>query len=292
MINCFICNSGMILNLKTNYNCCISCGHQTLNSSIQTYMVNDVHEINEIKKTTNLDKFKSAVLDKYEFNTKEKILLDIGSASGRFLFKNLTRYKQAIGIEVTPESIEFSQCVLKLNIVQSIAEVNIPVNTVTAWHSLEHIPSHQLEDLLTSIVKKLAKEARFYVSIPNSNSRQCEFFKTKWAFYDPPNHVHQFTPDSIELLMARYGFKVECYIESKPYNIFGWIQGILNMIIPFKNYLYCRLKRKNIKKTYLLDILNIILLSFAVPVGKILELLDKNNIKKQGVITICFQVVN
>ena len=287
---CFICNHKGLLPLMTDYIRCQNCGHEILSSGNQQgFIINDHLSKNEILNITGLDRFKAKTLALFDKGVTKMQLLDIGSASGKFLFHNGFRYSQATGIEITTEPLHFSRNILNLTIVESIQEVQGKVNFATAWHSIEHIPEQHLLVLLEELVKKMDNGGRLLVSVPNGISRQYQWFGKSFAFYDVPNHLHQFTPNSLALLMKRFGLKHIADIQSWPYNIFGYIQGLLNLGTRSHNYLYYRLKRRSQKPSILLDIVNTLLLPLCLPAGFMLGLFDIINLKKQGVITACFE---
>jgi hypothetical protein len=287
---CFICGCTEFANKTIDYRKCLSCGHEILLSSgDQGFIINDVLSEKEVRRLAGLDHFKIQASLYFDTNIDKKLLLDIGSASGKFLLHNAWRYERAIGIEITPESMFFSREVLGLEIVREIGEVSDNVSFATAWHSLEHIPQEDLCLLIEVLFQKMSLGGRFLVSVPNSASWQYQWFGRKFAYYDVPNHLHQFTPNTLAQLMQRYGFNYVATINSWEYNTFGYTQSLLNALTNTHNYLYYRLKRKNLKPSIGLDIANGLLLAICVPFGWLFGLIDAMNLKRQGVITACFQ---
>lgn len=238
---------------------------------------------------TGLDRFKARVLSLFDSGVERKLLLDIGSASGKFLHQNAARYSRVTGIEITPEALKFSRRVLGLEVAEDIREVPDEISVATAWHSLEHIPERHLLELLDSLSRKMAANGRLVVSVPNGASLQYRWFGVAYAYFDVPNHLHQFTPDSLGRLLERFGFSHVTTVSSWPYNTFGYTQSLLNVVTRTHNYLYYRLKRRSRKPSFPLDIANGILLLIFVPVGWLLGLVDAVNLKSQGVITACFE---
>ena len=287
---CFVCGGTEFESRTTNYRRCLSCGHEVLVSTqVQGFIINDNLCEKEVRRMTSLDRFKARALSFFDSGITRKQLLDIGSASGKFLYHNAGRYSHATGIEITPESLEFSRKVLGLDIVEDIQSVQEEISTATAWHSLEHIPEQHLLALLDGLSSKMVAGGRLIVSVPNGASWQYRWFGKSYAYYDVPNHLHQFTPDSLGRLMQRFGFHQVATVSSWPYNTFGYTQSLLNIITHTHNYLYYRLKRRSRKPTLLLDITNGLLLVIAVPFGWLFGLLDALNLKRQGVITTCFE---
>jgi SAM-dependent methyltransferase len=287
---CFICR-GTTFDKRTDpYRRCTNCGHEVLvQSRAQGYIVNDPLSETDVRRRNGLDRFKSKVLCRFDAGLDREQLLDIGSASGKFILHNGSRYGRAIGIEITPEALSFSRDVMRLAIVENIGQVASETTMATAWHSLEHIPEGQLLALLDELSRRLADNGRFLISVPNGASRQYRWFGSAYAFFDVPNHLHQFTQDSLERLLARFGFRLIGTVRSWPYNSFGYVQGLLNVITGTHNYLYYRLKRRSRKASLPLDLLHAVLLPVLAPLGWLLALLDAANMSSQGVITACFE---
>ena len=243
---CFICGGIDFVNRTSDYEKCLSCGHEILVSTKeQGFIINDSLSEKDVRRITSLDRFKARTLAYFDSNIERDQLLDIGSASGKFILQNMSRYKRTLGLEITPESLNFSGQILGLNIVEDIQSVSQEVNIATAWHSLEHIPEQQLLSLLDGLSSKMVTNGRFIVSVPNGASSQYHWFKKSYAYYDTPNHLHQFTPDSLDKLLQRFGFKELGTVTSWPYNIFGYTQSLLNILTNTHNYFYYRLKRKS-----------------------------------------------
>lgn len=256
----------------------------------QGYIVNDPLRESDAKSWTRLDRFKQKVLHHFDPAPPAGAQwVDIGSASGKYLYQNQGRYAAAVGLEITPEALTFSREVLGLKVVEDAAQVPTNTHIATAWHSLEHFPRGALENVLRHLAAGMPAGTRLIVSVPNAHSYQYRWFGSGYAFYDMPNHIHQFTPTSLDQLLARFGYKPISTIASWPYNTFGYTQGLLNLLTGTHNYLYYRLKRQSLQPRPLLDLVNALLLPILVPAGWILGLLDALNLKSQGVITACYE---
>jgi 2-polyprenyl-3-methyl-5-hydroxy-6-metoxy-1,4-benzoquinol methylase len=288
--SCFICGGNNFENRSFDYRSCLGCGHEVLvTTKDQGFIINDNLSEKEVRRMNGLDHFKARTLSYFGASLKKNLLLDIGSASGKFLLHNASEYKRVIGIEITPESLGFSRQVLGLNIIEDIQDVSEEVSIATAWHSLEHIPEPQLLALLDGLSRKMLPGGRLVVSVPNGLSFQYRWFGKAYAYYDVPNHLHQFTPNSLEQLMQRFGFQKLETMNSWPYNTFGYTQSLLNIVTNTHNYLYYRLKRRSKQPSVILDIVNGLLLLVFVPTAWILSLVDAKNLNHQGVITACFE---
>lgn len=238
---------------------------------------------------TGLDRFKAKILARFGSDLRSGLLLDIGSGSGRFLYQNGARYQTAMGIEITPEVLAYSRTTLGLNVVESINDVPEGVSVATAWHSLEHIPERSLLKLLDVLARKMVAGGRLLVSVPNGASWQYRWFGDAFAYFDVPNHLHQFSPQSLARVLDHAGFRHVSTTNSWPYNTFGWTQALLNVATGTHNYLYYRLKRRSRKPSPILDVANLMLLAAFVPAGWLLAAAEAMNLKSQGVITACFE---
>lgn len=287
---CFVCGGIEFERYTKAYRRCKNCGHEVLVATQeQGFIINDNLCEKDVRRMTSLDRFKAGVLSLFDSGVEREQLLDIGAASGKFLYQNAPRYSRATGIEITSESLKFSRQVLGLDIVEDIREVSDEISVATAWHSLEHIPEERLLELLDGLSKKMVIGGRLVVSVPNGASWQYRWFGVAYAYFDVPNHLHQFTPNSLRRLMQRFGFRHVATVSSWPYNTFGYTQSLLNVVTGTHNYLYYRLKRRSRRPTFVLDIANGLLLFIFVPVGWLLGLVDAVNLKSQGVITACFE---
>ncbi len=268
---------------------CSSCGHEVLSDGQQQgFIVNDPVTYEDTNKRTGLDRFKRSVL-KQVAKGHEITLADIGSATGRFLFQNKDIIEEGWGVEVTPEALEFSRKTLGLNVVENAKELPPNLSVVTAWHSLEHIPERELLSVIENVASKLKQDGHFIISVPNADSNQYQWYGTSYAYYDMPNHLHQFTNTSLDLIMGNAGFQRTGNISSSQYNHFGHIQSILNVLTNSHNYLYYQLKRKQGSRNLFLDAANLLFLPVALCIGTLLTAFDLLKPQKQGVITACYQ---
>lgn len=289
---CVICGSkrsGFI----NGYEKCHDCGHEFLSRPRGSrHIVNEILSVQSIGKQTCLDRFKTRVLQRC--SRIHHFLLDVGSASGRFLYQNKEMFERHAGIEITPECIEFSRQKLKLNIFPDTYQARGPVSVVTFWHSLEHLPVHILKQVLSFLENHLESDGRVIVSVPNADSLQSRWFGRNYAYFDIDAHYHQFTVESLDLIMKQYGFKKEKSFFSIAYSLFGYLQGLLNYFNKIHNYYYYRKKREISfyrNKTFELsiDIYNIFLINLLILPATLLCLIDFSDKKLGGVYTSCYQ---
>lgn len=290
---CFVCGGGPLEAATSSYLRCPGCGHEILKEGqAQTFMLNDVLDPAEHAKPDLIVRFQSSIVRRVM--RKDGLLVDIGSGSGKFLFHNRAAFRSILGVEVTPENVRYSTEVLGLPVRASLPEdLGVP-SVVTLWHSLEHIPTEALDPILRSLGAACDGDSRLVVSVPNSRSLQHRLLGEGYAYYDVPNHLHQFSPRSLDLLMRRYGFEeVESFF-SPLYIAFGYAQGALNAVMPIHNYYYYRRKRGarfGLPPFKLggLDLVNSALFLGAIPFALALSLVDLTLRDLRGVLTVCYR---
>jgi len=289
---CFVCGSSAIVNHTGHYQRCGSCGHETLiDADIYEDIINDRLDRDDFDRLNSLDRFKKAVLSKCA--RSKAFLLDVGSASGRFLYQNRGDFEQSLGIEVTPECVNFAR-ELGLHIETDLATLNSPLAVVAFWHSLEHIPVNAIEVMFTRIRECSTDDTVVVVSVPNAGSLQYSLLKERFAYYDVPHHLHQFTPVSLDKLMIKFGFTRYSEYGSFSYASFGWLQGLLNLFNRHHDYLYYRKKRGWVfglssSLRMLLDAYNLALASLLFIPSIVLALYDLLLLRRGGVLTVCYQ---
>jgi 2-polyprenyl-3-methyl-5-hydroxy-6-metoxy-1,4-benzoquinol methylase len=289
---CFICGNNLLFRSSLKYKKCNYCKHEVLNSGQeQTFALNEDLNVKTSKKLSYLERYKIDTLKKIIFHDRVNRcrLIDLGSSTGSFLAQNSNIFADVKGVEVMKEAANFARKKYNLHIVSKINELDGPFQYVTAWHVLEHMPIDSLKNTFAFLRDNLEPKGRILLSVPNAESFQHKVYRTKYAFYDPPNHLHQFSYSSIKLLLETNGFKLIKSFNSGPYNYFGHIQALLNLITNSHNYLYYRFKRKSTLTAPMLTLVNLLMLPLIAPFGLILGMLDSFFPRHTGVITQCFE---
>ena len=253
-------------------------------------MVNDDLTGAPSARPSRLERFQGAVLARFAPGPAHGCLLDIGCGAGLFLHRERGGFARVQGIEISPPSVAYARGMLGLEILDGIAGVEGPVDVATAWHSLEHMPAAVLTDLLAGLRTKLAPGGCVIVSVPNAASWQCRVLGENYAFHDRPAHLHQFTPDSLARLFAAHGLVRTGAAVSWPYNVFGWVQGLLNLVMPGHNYVYYRLKRGRPRASVARDLAGLLLTPAAVLPVLPLALLEALRPERQAVLTWRFEL--
>lgn len=289
---CFICGNDRFSDSE-GYIKCVKCGHETIKGNGQSpFIINDILSEEAVRTIGSLDRFKQRILQRCLI--ENDFLLDVGSASGKFLYHNKAFFRRHMGIEVTDECADFARERLGLNIERDISGINGEISVATFWHSLEHIPVEEIGKIFKGINSNSSENTRVIISVPNNRSLQYALFKEGYAYYDLPSHLHQFSSGSLDLLMDKYGFEKVDSFYSFPYSIFGYLQGFLNKFNAIHNYLYYRKKRgwafgKKKSELILYDIYNYLLSLFFVIPSFLLCIYDLARPERGGVITACYR---
>lgn len=294
MGNCPICDGDLQSSITDRYNSCKSCNHEILVSGQrQTFMVNDDLVIEKILKSDLNVEAQLRCLNEVGVGTD--CLIDVGCGSGKFLFHSKDKFSQVMGIEVSERSAQFATQKLGLRIEKMTPEIiDGELSAVTFWHSLEHIPSAQFKAIFENLHALSSSNSRVIISVPNAESLQYKLFKENFAYFDVPNHLHQFSIKSLDLLMQSCGFEFVSYHKMPTYDLFGYIQGAINNFISPANFLYYVLKR-NVQKDEFLAfrktkiILSALLSFIFLPLSLCLTIHDQVMPKKAGVITRCYR---
>ena len=268
---------------------CGDCGHETLvRGADQVFMVNDAIP-NGPPPNDWTTRFQRAVA--LRATPGRDRLVDVGSGIGKFLFHVRGAFAEVSGVEITPACAAYARS-FGLRIDDRFP-AQVP-SLVTFWHSLEHIPPDAIASTLAEIRTQAAPATRVVISVPNARSLQARLYGPKWAYYDVPAHIHQFTPASLDLLMQRYGFRRELNWRGLPYAAFGQLQGLLNLLITPHNYLYYRGKRGqgfgfSAGKQRARDALSVALAVALAPVAGVLTLMELAVPGWEGAVTACYR---
>jgi SAM-dependent methyltransferase len=75
---------------------------------------------------------------------------------------------------------------------------------VTMFHFLEHVSP--ADDTLAKVKDLLTPGGALIIQVPNADSWQAKLLGARWAGYDVPRHLIDYTPDTLRQALARSGF--------------------------------------------------------------------------------------
>lgn len=219
-----------------------------------------------------------------KYSGRKGRLLDIGFSRPMDLEMFEKRGWTAYGTQVAPQVVKVAQKKNLRAFLGELPDISLDPNAfdaVTLWHVLEHL--HQPEDYLRTIRGLLKKDGKLIIEVPNFASPVAKVFKCDWFELDVPHHLFQFTPESLDLLLGKNGFKIEkaAYfsLEQSTYSL---IQSLLNVLSGKHNLLFERLKKEGEPTPALESLLHgfaaVIFLPFALAASLILGFLKKGDV--------------
>lgn len=166
-------------------------------------------------------------------------LLDYGCGAGAFARWMATSGFDVVGLE--PFSLgkptEGPHITLVREPLESAAPRLGKFDVITLWHVLEHVP--RPVKLLDELRGLLAPGGVFVISVPNFESLQSRVFKGSWFHLDPPRHLVHFEQRTLLDCLDRAGLEEVKETPFLPeYGSSGWVQSVLNTVLPHDNYLY------------------------------------------------------
>lgn len=138
-------------------------------------------------------------------------LLDIGSGAGEFLYQAQRHGYDSYGVEISQDMVNHSIKTFGLkNVVNSdILSASFKesfFDIIIFNHVLEHL--YNPLETLAEARRILKREGILVIQIPNIDSYQFSIFGKRWLGLSLPQHLYQFTPQTIRLALEKSGFHV------------------------------------------------------------------------------------
>jgi SAM-dependent methyltransferase len=110
-------------------------------------------------------------------------------------------------------------------------------DVITMWHVFEHL--EHPEEVLRQLADHLTPTGAMVISVPNEGSWQRRVFRRSWFHLDPPRHLIHFDVATLAEVLGRAELQVTANHPFLPeYGTSGWVQSVLNRVLPHRNFLY------------------------------------------------------
>jgi SAM-dependent methyltransferase len=197
-------------------------------------------------------------------------VLDIGCGSGIFLQAMAAHGYEAHGIELPGPAARRAGSIPEINLFcGSLDDYPSPAHSftlVTMWHVLEHMPDPV--KAIRHCHALLEPGGWLAIDVPNGDSWQARWFGPLWLHRDPPRHLVEFTPTSLQPLLEKAGFtQLEVDTLQEEMGWFGMIQSASNLLLKPRDALYNVIRsRGSLPENRAVRLLAILIgVAFAVP---------------------------
>lgn len=142
---------------------------------------------------------------------KRGSILDFGCGTGAFLGVCVRDKWEAYGIEPDADARRIAKEKNGVEATESKEDFDLKYpdkqfDAISLWHVLEHVPD--LENWFAFVEKHLKPGGTLFIAVPNCSSYDASKFGEHWAAYDVPRHLWHFTPNDINSLFAKHGYKL------------------------------------------------------------------------------------
>lgn len=190
----------------------------------------------------------SCYVRNFVVSLKGRSLLDVGCGVGIFIEVAKSRGFDVWGVDINKNilhlvSKEIGSRIM-INDFESF-EINRKFDIITMWYVLEHLPDP--EKIIAKVWNMLKYGGIFAVSTPNGDGASSRFNPEWYYSVVPKDHIFEFSPKSLSLLLSRNGFKVVRVINTGFHperivkvwglrELFGLYQKIFNVGDTFEIY--------------------------------------------------------
>jgi SAM-dependent methyltransferase len=232
---------------------CRTCGLMRTNprptqASISFYYPNNygpyhgtkVRKHKEISRKNSLWKSFVRRVIKFHINTlpdmKPGRFLEIGCASGAFMYRMLQLGWDVYGIEYSKEAGDNARASgLNVHIgpIETAPPPDVSYDLTVGWMTLEHF--HDPVLALKKLYEWTNPGGYLVLSVPNAGSLEFKIFGHAWYALQLPTHLYHFTPRTMRTLLMVTGWEIQrIYHQRVLSNFFGSL-GYVLMDLGFKN---------------------------------------------------------
>ncbi len=135
-------------------------------------------------------------------------LVDIGAGVGLLVDEANKAGFDAFGIEPSHAAVFAAKKFFHVSLLRDTftsKKITKPIDIVVLNHVLEHLPDPK--EIVSEITNVLKKDGLFVIGVPNFGSIMSIFKRNRWQSLSPEQHRWQFTPQSLDALVEKHGFK-------------------------------------------------------------------------------------
>ena len=191
---------------------CRNCGHGSYRNSWNQSQIDLVYGVEYAAKylnstEKNIQRRAQYVLDisiLKEFVPNKISVLDFGCSSGGYLDSMPDGWDKS-GYEVNPALMTVLKSTRpQYSLYSDVREIKDCFDLITMRGVVEHIPSHS--NFIQFINQQLKVGGVLYISATPDFSSPCAVqYKSSWGQIVAPEHLHQFTPASLQILFSAAG---------------------------------------------------------------------------------------
>jgi 2-polyprenyl-3-methyl-5-hydroxy-6-metoxy-1,4-benzoquinol methylase len=172
------------------------------------------------------NKYKRTLIEKY---ISQGAILDYGCGTGEFLLEMQNAGWKTYGYEPAEKAVQVARQ-YEIKMLESLEQLETPVQVITLWHVLEHI--HQPTALLKSLKEKLFSSGYLIIAVPNRLSLDARIFGSHWVALDAPRHLYHFRPGDMQSFLHSAGFTI---IDYKGLYFDPWYNTLLSVSLEGHN---------------------------------------------------------
>jgi len=177
-------------------------------------------------------------------------VLDVGCGRGFLLQEFRRRGWEVLGTEADNKAAAHAQQVLQLPVkVGALEALDLSAasfDAIVLWHVLEHLADPTTT--LAEVHRLLRPGGIVLVGVPNFGSWEARLCRDKWFHLDVPRHLAHFTLASLENALQQAGLRLSGRgLFAPEYDLFSFVQSLLNRAGLRHNYLYNLLRGQDAK---------------------------------------------
>jgi 2-polyprenyl-3-methyl-5-hydroxy-6-metoxy-1,4-benzoquinol methylase len=191
---------------------CKNCGHGSYRNIWTQSQFDQIYGAEYAKDYLNLTETHNQRREQYvldllllkEFFHKSLNVLDFGCSSGEYLDSMPDLWDKS-GYEVNSKLVSILNATRPgYHIYNNLGDIEEHFDLITLRGVIEHIPEFSI--LIEFINKQLKVGGTLYISATPDFSSPCAVeYKSKWGQIVSPEHLHQFTPASLQILLSTSG---------------------------------------------------------------------------------------